>query len=107
MLVKFGHGYVRVTDYRMHMQAQKLFLKTWQDKGLKVITLTGSADANKEADAYEAALMGLPKDVLPRNANGTPMFGACVPSTHSSLRILWHIMCIMCADASSTHLLWS
>lgn len=57
-----------------HEKAQKLFLKSWQDQGLKVITLTGSTDALKEAAAYEAALKALPENVLPRNSKGVPVF---------------------------------
>jgi 6-phosphogluconolactonase len=43
-------------------KARPVFLQSWMDQGLKVITPTGSPDAQKEADAYEAALKaaGLP-----------------------------------------------
>jgi len=58
------------TDFK----AQPLFLRSWEEQGLKVIKLTGSTDAVKEAEAYEAALKALPENVLPRNSKGVPVF---------------------------------
>ena len=44
-----------------HFKAQPLFLQSWQEQGLKVLTLTGSTDAAYEAEAYTKALAGLPQ----------------------------------------------
>lgn len=39
-----------------HEKAQSLFLKSWQDQGLKVYTLSGSTDALLEAKLYADSL---------------------------------------------------
>ena len=52
-------------------KARPLFLQSWMDQGLKVITPTGSGDAAREADAYEAALKAAG---VPVNAAGLTQF---------------------------------
>jgi len=60
-------------DLATHAKASKLFLSGWE--GVNPILMTGSADGDKEAAAYEAALRALPDDVLPRDAEtGMPQF---------------------------------
>jgi len=61
-------------DAATYHKARPLFLQSWMDQGLKVITVTGTTDAEKEANAYEAALKAVPESVLPRNAEGFPVF---------------------------------
>ncbi|KAJ1487783.1 hypothetical protein T484DRAFT_2185562 [Baffinella frigidus] len=39
-----------------HFKARPLFLDSWMEQGLKVITLEGTTDAPKEAAAYAAAM---------------------------------------------------
>ena len=37
-------------------QARPLFLDSWMEQGLKVLTLEGTTDAPMEAEAYTAAM---------------------------------------------------
>jgi hypothetical protein len=49
-----------------------MFLDRW---GLtNVITLDGTDDASSEASAYQTKLEAIPEDVLPRDADGFPIF---------------------------------
>lgn len=49
-----------------------MFLDRW---GLEnVITLDGTDDAIFEATTYQAKLEAIPEDVLPRDADGFPVF---------------------------------
>jgi len=58
-----------------HHKARNKFLSQWQDKGLDVILLTGSTDADAEAAAYTKAMKDLPESILPRDAaSGMPVF---------------------------------
>ena len=58
-----------------HAKARKLFLKEWEDLGLHVIVLDGTADANTEAKRYENKMRALDEQTLPRNAKtGLPQF---------------------------------
>lgn len=60
----------------IHAKAKSMFLDRW---GLSnVITLGGSDDAQKEANDYEQKLRGIPTDVLPRDADGFPVFDLCL-----------------------------
>lgn len=74
-LAYVNHKCVAMDDAALatHAKAEKLFLSGWD--GVKPIVLTGSADGEKEAAAYEAAMRALPEDVLPRNSEtGLPEF---------------------------------
>jgi 6-phosphogluconolactonase len=61
-----------------HFKARPLFLDSWMEQGLNVLTLGGSTDAPKEADAYAAAMQARPAPpaaascTLLRVAPGTP-----------------------------------
>ena len=55
-------------------KAKPLFLDAWMSDGLKVLTVTGSTDAEKEAISYEESLRALPADILPWNSDGYPVF---------------------------------
>jgi 6-phosphogluconolactonase len=60
----------------IHAKARSMFLDRW---GLtNVITLEGTDDATKEASNYQAKLEALSQDVLPRNAEGFPVFDLCL-----------------------------
>jgi len=49
-----------------------MFLDRW---GLtNVITLDGSNDASAEAEGYQAKLEAVPESILPRDADGFPVF---------------------------------
>lgn len=49
-----------------------MFLDRW---GLtNVITLDGTDDASAEAAAYQTKLEAIPEEVLPRDADGFPIF---------------------------------
>ena len=55
-----------------HAKASALFLDGWS--GVNAIVMGGSGDAAAEAAAYEAQLAALSEDVLPRDAEGRPVF---------------------------------
>lgn len=59
-----------------HKKAADLFLSGW--KGLKVITMGGSADGEAEAQRYEAELRAVPEALLPRTAGDMPVFDICL-----------------------------
>lgn len=60
----------------IHAKARSMFLDRW---GLtNVITLGGSDDASVEASSYEEKLRAIPTDVLPRDADGFPIFDLCL-----------------------------
>jgi 6-phosphogluconolactonase len=60
----------------IHAKARSMFLDRW---GLtNVITLGGSDDASEEASSYEKKLRAIPADVLPRDADGFPIFDLCL-----------------------------
>ena len=61
-------------DAATYHKARPLFLNSWMDQGLKVITVKGTPDALKEADQYEASLKNIPRSILPYNADGFPVF---------------------------------
>jgi len=73
-LAYVNHKCVAMDDAALatHAKAMNGFMDQWS--GLNAVVLTGSADAPAEADAYEAALKALPEKVLPRDANGLPVF---------------------------------
>ena len=52
-----------------HFKAQPLFLQSWQNQGLDVLTLSGSSDAVLEASLYTQKLAA-----LPQNLAGQPIF---------------------------------
>jgi 6-phosphogluconolactonase len=49
-------------------KARPAFLDSWLEQGLKVITVTGSDDAKKEAMHFEQEFKSISPDVLPRTA---------------------------------------
>jgi 6-phosphogluconolactonase len=55
-------------------KARPKFLQSWMDRGLTVLTLGGSTDAEAEAAAYEAAL----DEHVQRDADGYPSFDLCL-----------------------------
>jgi 6-phosphogluconolactonase len=60
----------------IHAKARNKFLDRW---GLtNVVTLDGTADAQAEAMAYQAKLEAIPASVLPRDADGFPLFDLCL-----------------------------
>ncbi|GAX18874.1 6-phosphogluconolactonase [Fistulifera solaris] len=60
----------------IHAKARNMFLDRW---GLtNVVTLDGTADAQAEASAYQAKLEAIPASVLPRDADGFPVFDLCL-----------------------------
>ena len=61
-------------DGSTYHKARPAFLDSWMAAGLRVIAPTGTTDATKEADAYEAAL----RDALPSDADGQPIFDLCL-----------------------------
>ena len=61
-------------DAATYHKARPLFLDSWMEQGLKVITLTGTKDAELEARSYEAALRAVPDSVLPFNKQDLPVF---------------------------------
>jgi 6-phosphogluconolactonase len=61
-------------DAATYHKARPLFLQSWMDQGLHVLTPTGTMDAEREADAYESQLAALPSRVLPHSSEGYPMF---------------------------------
>ena len=61
-------------DAATYHKAKPAFLQSWMDQGLKVITLMGTTEAEREADAYEANLLSLPPRVLPHTTDGYPIF---------------------------------
>jgi|EP00908_Phaeocystis_cordata_P008863 6-phosphogluconolactonase len=73
-LAYVNHKAVAMDDIELatHAKASKLFLDGW--KGCDAIVMGGTADAGAEAAAYQAKLEALPKDRLPRTADGLPMF---------------------------------
>ena len=56
-----------------HLKAGPLFLNEWQKAGCKVVTLSGTRDADVEAKKYQEALEKLPRDQLPV-VDGLPQF---------------------------------
>jgi 6-phosphogluconolactonase len=52
-----------------HFKALPLFLQSWQEQGLDILTLSGSSDAVLEASLYTQKLAA-----LPQNAAGQPVF---------------------------------
>jgi 6-phosphogluconolactonase len=60
----------------IHAKARNMFLDRW---GLtNVITLDGTDNAQVEAADYQAKLQAIPKEVLPRDADGFPIFDLCL-----------------------------
>jgi len=56
----------------IHAKARNMFLDRW---GLtNIITLDGTDDASAEAAAYQTKLEAIPEEVLPRDADGFPIF---------------------------------
>ena len=55
-------------------KAKPAFLQSWIDRGLTVLTLGGSTDANAEAAAYERALA----EYVEADAEGYPSFDLCM-----------------------------
>lgn len=73
-LAYVNHKAVSMDDAALatHAKASALFLDKWE--GVTPIIMDGSADATTEADSYEKKLRALPESVLPRNADGLPVF---------------------------------
>ena len=61
-------------DGATYAKALPAFLQSWAERGLNVLTPTGSTDADAEAGAYEAAWSALPRSVLPYDDAGFPVF---------------------------------
>lgn len=61
-------------DGATYHKARPAFLDSWMAQGLRVITPTGTVDAEAEADTYEEALRG----ALPTNSDGLPVFDLCL-----------------------------
>lgn len=61
-------------DAATYHKARPVFLNSWMEQGLKVVTPTGTKDAEHEARAYEAALKAVPDSILPFNDQGLPVF---------------------------------
>jgi 6-phosphogluconolactonase len=59
-------------DLATHAKASKLFLSEWT--GCNVILMDGTDDGPAEAASYEAKMKALSADILPRNADGWPIF---------------------------------
>ena len=60
----------------IHAKARDKFLDRW---GLSnVVTLDGTADAEAEASAYQTKLEAIPTSILPRDADGFPVFDLCL-----------------------------
>lgn len=59
-------------DLATHAKASKLFLNEWT--GCNVLLMDGTDDGPAEAAAYEAKMKALSTDILPRNADGWPVF---------------------------------
>lgn len=59
-------------DLATHAKAGKLFLDGWA--GCNTVIMSGSADADAEATAYEKQLQELSETALPRTADGLPCF---------------------------------
>ncbi len=60
----------------IHAKAKSMFLDRW---GLtNIIILGGTDDAPKEASEYEMKLREIPIDILPRDADGFPVFDLCL-----------------------------
>lgn len=59
-------------DLATHAKAMKLFLSEWE--GCNTLIMDGTDDGAAEAAGYEAKLKALPDSVLPRDANGLPVF---------------------------------
>ena len=57
-----------------YYKSKPAFLDSWIKKGLKVITVTGSSDSQKEALHFEEQMMRIPDSILPKNGNGYPVF---------------------------------
>jgi len=77
-LAYVNHKCVPINDgaNAIHAKAQTMFLDRW---GLDtVITLGGTNDAMKESADYQAKLQAIPTDVLPRDAEGFPVFDLCL-----------------------------
>lgn len=55
-----------------HLKATSGFLGSWE--GVSVIAMGGSNDGPAEAERYEAEMKAVPETILPRNADGLPMF---------------------------------
>lgn len=61
-------------DGATYHKAKPLFLQSWIDQGLQVITLTGTTDSEFESNKYEDALKLLPSNILSFNSRGYPIF---------------------------------
>jgi len=74
VLAYVNHKAVAIDDIELatHAKASKLFLDAWE--GVNTITMAGSADAPAEAALYEEKLRALSEEVLPRDADGFPVF---------------------------------
>jgi 6-phosphogluconolactonase len=69
-----NHKCVDLQDDQLatHAKACKLFLSDWKE--CHTLVLTGSADADVEAANYISQLQALSPQILPRNAQGLPVF---------------------------------
>lgn len=73
-LAYVNHKCVAMDDAELatHAKARALFLDGWA--GVNTLVMSGSADAQSEAAAYEKALRDLPAATLPTDADGLPVF---------------------------------
>lgn len=61
-------------DGSTYHKALPAFLQSWMDAGLTVVPPSGSYDAISSAADYETALTQLPREILPFNSEGYPVF---------------------------------
>ena len=61
-------------DGATYAKARPAFLDSWLDRGLAVVSPTGTTDAEAEADAYEAAL----RETVGVDDEGYPAFDLCL-----------------------------
>jgi 6-phosphogluconolactonase len=73
-LAYVNHKCVPMEDAELatHAKANKLFLSEWT--GCNVILMDGTDDGPGEAASYETKMKALSTNVLPRNADGWPVF---------------------------------
>lgn len=70
-----------------------MFLDRW---GLtNVITLDGSNDARAEAEAYQTKLEAIPESVLPRDADGFPVFDLALIGVGDDGHSAYLISCLL------------
>lgn len=70
-----NHKCVAMDDAKLatHAKATALFFKDWSDD-CNILTMSGTDDADKEANEYEEMMRSLPVNTLPVNDDGLPVF---------------------------------